>query len=46
MPEEWNFPGNRQDDFEAVDVLEFLNLKRAKPLVGSNNDDSKENLAA
>jgi hypothetical protein len=45
MPEEWKLPGNRQADFEAVDVMKFLNLKRAKPLVGSNNDGSKENLA-
>jgi hypothetical protein len=45
MPEEWKLPGNRQEDFEGVDIMQFLNLKRAKPLVGSNNDESKENLA-
>lgn len=45
MPEEWTLPGNRQEDFDSVDVMKYLNLKRAIPLVGSNKGESKGNLA-
>eukprot|EP00980_Cylindrotheca_fusiformis_P008902 scaffold1900_cov123-Cylindrotheca_fusiformis.AAC.28 len=45
MPEEWKLPGNRHEEFEAVDVMQFLNLKRASPLVGSDKGDSEGSMA-
>jgi len=36
MPEDLQLPGNRHS--EEVDVMEFLNIKRAKGVAGSDGD--------
>ena len=47
MPENLKVPGNRPEeaDADAVDVMEFLNLKRAPELVKNDGDDDNSKVS-
>jgi hypothetical protein len=42
MPEDWKVPLSRQENTDDVDVMSFLNLKRAPNVVTKKTEDGKE----